>query len=192
MFTLEANAKDWFFDSTKVLERTTKAERSVLIRQGAFLRRRVRTDILRRTKKYGTRRLERDKKGRFKRGSRVNARPGQPPIIHSRDPNASLKKILFAYDANNRSVVVGPAGLDRRLRGSNRGTIPELLEKGGTSSVEQWAYPNSDVWNFGHAIGNSKSRTIRAKYASHPFMGPGLEKEIQAGTFTAPWAGAVK
>ena len=72
-----------FFDSPKVMSKTTAAERRVLSRFGSFVRRRARGSIRKRKK--------------------VSA-PGKPPSAHGK----KLKLILFSYDPTKKSVVVGP------------------------------------------------------------------------------------
>lgn len=193
MFVADYSMKQYFFDAPRVLAATTKAERSVMSRQGAFIKRRVRTDILRRTQSKGRRLVERGLDGRFKRGRQVVSRPGQPPIIRSRDKVANLRNILFAYNPARHTVVIGPVGLNQRLRGSSAQTVPELLEKGGTASIAQWAPGDSNIWNFGQSRKpNTKSRTVAGRYSAHPFMGPGLTKEVAAGTIIGPWSGVVR
>lgn len=194
MFTLDAKVKHLFFDSPRVLSAVTQAERRVMSRQGAFLRRRVRTDILRRVgQRNGRRLVERGLDGRFKRGRQVVARPGQPPLVRSREPINNLRYILFAYNPAHHTVVVGPVGLKKKIHGGSVRTVPELLEKGGTASVWQWAPVNSNVWNFGQYRGpGTKSRRVPGRYSAHPFMGPGLTKEIAAGNIIGPWSGAVR
>jgi len=95
-------AKGLFFDSSKVKQQTSKAERQVLSRFGAFVRTRVRSMIRKR---------------------RAPSAPGQPPSSHT----GLLKRfIYFVYDAARRSVIIGPIRL-----ASKRGDAPELLEEGG-------------------------------------------------------------
>lgn len=193
MLVADYKMKELFFDSPRVLAATTAAERKVMSRQGAFIRRRVKTDILRRTESKGRRLVERGLNGRFVRGRQRVARPGQPPIVRSRDKTATLKNILFAYHPAEHTVVVGPVGLNKSLKGSSARTVPELLEKGGTATVAQWAPTGTNIWNFGGYRGpGTKQRTVSGRYSAHPFMGPGLEKEIAAGTIIGPWSGSVK
>ena len=71
-----------FFDSRKVLRKTSTAERRVLSRFGAFVRRRARGSIRRRKK--------------------ISA-PGQTPSAHGKQ----IKQIFFAYNPANQNVVIG-------------------------------------------------------------------------------------
>ena len=98
--------KGLFFDSAKVQAATSRAERNVLSRFGAFVRRRARTSIRKR-----------------KRPSE----PGQPPSSHT----GLLKRfIFFAYEPQRRSVLIGPVRLNQKV-----GDAPAALERGGRSQV---------------------------------------------------------
>ena len=97
-----SEAKGLFFDSKKVQSATTKAERRVLSRFGAYVRRSARSSIRRR--------------------KRASA-PGQPPSSHT----GLLKRfIFFAYEPRRRSVVIGPVRLNQKS-----GEALPALEHGG-------------------------------------------------------------
>lgn len=101
-------AKGLFFDSKPVMAATSRAERRVLSRFGAFVRKRARTSIRKR--------------------KRI-AEAGSPPSSHV----GLLKKlILFFFDIANRSVIIGPAKLNEKI-----GDAPHALEEGGTTQVMQ-------------------------------------------------------
>jgi len=101
-----SQAKGLFFDSKKVIDATTRAERKVLSRFGAYVRRSARSSIRKR--------------------KRASA-PGQPPSSHT----GLLKRfIFFAYDPGRKSVVIGPARLNQKV-----GNAPHALEHGGRSRV---------------------------------------------------------
>jgi hypothetical protein len=98
--------KGLFFDSKKVIGATTRAERRVLSRFGAYVRRTARSSIRKR--------------------KRVSA-PGRPPSSHT----GLLKRfIFFAYDPDRKSVVIGPTRLNQKA-----GDAPRALEYGGRSRV---------------------------------------------------------
>ena len=126
--------KSSFFDSAKVVSALDKATRKALSKFGAFVRTSARSSIRRR-------------KGISK--------PGNPPNSHQGD----LKKILFAYDAQRQSVVVGPL----RFSGK-RGFATKALEHGGTMVVER----------------KRKSRVIQktVQVAARPFMAPAFQKNL--------------
>ena len=105
MFKTTAQLKGFFFDRKAVMDATTKAERRVLSKQGAFLRKAFR-NALRRRKKTSS--------------------PGQYPHVHSNDKYATLKNILYAYNPSRHSVYVGPVRLNTKHN------VPQLLTHGGT------------------------------------------------------------
>ena len=90
--------------------------------------------------------------------------PGSPPSSHV----GTLKRLIFfGYDLSARSVVIGPAPF--------RSTVeaPPLLEYGGTASRK-----------------DRKGRSVLARYAARPFMGPAFEKE--KSKLPAMWANSVR
>jgi len=95
-------AKGLFFDSKKVQSATTKAERRVLSRFGAYVRRSAGSSIRKR--------------------KRTSA-PGQPPSSHTGLLN---QFIFFAYEPRRRSVVIGPVRLNHKS-----GEALPALEHGG-------------------------------------------------------------
>ena len=132
------------FDGNRIVRGVERANRSALMRAGAFIRRRARSSIRRRKK--------------------ISA-PGKPPSSHT----GRLKGlILFGYDRGSESVVIGP-----RTTG-NRDQAGETLEHGKTVTRRQ------------------RRRRRRVRYRARPFMGPALEKEIEAGSFPKLWANSVK
>ena len=98
--------KGLFFDRAEVMRATSRAERRVLSRFGAFVRRSARSSI-------------RKRKG--------ISQPGRPPSSHT---GLLRKFIFFAYQVQSRSVIVGPVRLNRKV-----GDAPAALEHGGTSRV---------------------------------------------------------
>ena len=105
MFGID-QTKGFFFDSKKVMAATSRAERRVLSRFGAYVRRSARSSIRKRKKV---------------------SQPGRPPSSHT----GLLKRfIYFAYDPSRKAVVIGPTRLDRKS-----GEAPPALERGGRSEV---------------------------------------------------------
>jgi hypothetical protein len=102
-------AKAGFFDRQRVLSATSRAERKILSRFGAFVRQRSRTSI---------------------RSRQAISQPGSPPSSHV---GLLRQFILFAYDSTRRSVVIGPAALNQK-----GGEAPRLLEYGGTAVRVRW------------------------------------------------------
>lgn len=125
--------KSLFFDRKAVLDAVDKAKRAVLSKAGAFIRTVARTSIRKRT------------------GS---APPGSPPHSHV---GLLRNFILFGYDRDSDSVVVGPAKLNKPNE------APRVLEHGGVTTATRFA--------------RGRLRRRRVRVAARPFMGPALEKE---------------
>ena len=163
-FVIDLSMKDWFFDSSAVIRRMDATERRALSRIGAFIRRTARSSLRRRKKV---------------------SKPGQALSIRSKDKFATLKNILFAYDRNQHSVIVGPVRLNRnRPSRIIRGTIPNVLELGGVEGIREkqlksgrWVTTGADEPRPGQA-----KRVRRVVYKARPFMNPALQKEANAGT----------
>jgi hypothetical protein len=124
-------AKGGFFDRGKVIAAMDRATRKALSKFGSFVRQRAKTSI-------------RKRKG--------ISPPGGPPYSHQ----GNLRKFLFfSYDADRKSVVIGPA----RLGGTVDPAALPALEYGGSST--------------GLSKGRRRSISVRAR----PFMGPAFEAE---------------
>ena len=173
MIALDAKIKAYFFDKEKVLRAASAGRIRALSKAGAFIRRRGRS-LLRRRKR--------------------SAAAGQPPSVHSTDDNATLKKIVFAYDPQNESVVVGPVKLNGDPGYAEDVTVPELMEFGGVVTLRRARVINS---TSGRGKGKKTTKVKlaageRLNYADHPFMGPALEQETAAGTIADAWSGCVR
>lgn len=114
-----------FFDERAVRSALDAGTRKALSKFGAFVRRRAKSSIRKR---------------------RRISRPGEPPSSHT---GKLRKSIYFGYDAQNKSVVVGPT----KWSSSN---AQALLEYGG--------------------IGRKKTRG--ALYRPRPYMRPAFQKEL--------------
>ncbi|MFO0943033.1 MAG: hypothetical protein U0930_20030 [Pirellulales bacterium] len=178
MITVDASIKDRFFDRDAVIRAIGRENVRRLSKMGAFICQRARTAILRRGPK------------RKVNGRRASSKPGQPPYVWSRDSFATLRNIQFGLSRDNNAVLIGPRAVPSlRLKRSSAKTVPELLEKGGTSRVA--VDPNT-----GEAIGyvpenDSKVVFRAATYEARPFMGPALQAEIAAGTVRDVWSARV-
>lgn len=135
--------KKLFFDRQAVISKVDAATRRVLSKFGAFVRRSAKSSIRKRKKP---------------------APPGQPPSSHT----GLLKKfIFFGYDADRRSVVIGPT----RLNQKGRGEAPPLLEYGGKATL----------------VRRGKKKYVT--YQARPYMGPAFEKEKPQ--LPAMWRGSI-
>jgi hypothetical protein len=116
--TLSIKVVELFFDRPAVLNRMDAASAKALAKAGAFVRRAARS--------------------RLRRRKRVSL-PGESPSVHSKDPIANLKFILFAFDGR-QSVVIGPVGLNQRQYLDGQllaGTVPNLMEFGGRAGIRE-------------------------------------------------------
>ncbi len=129
---LDLRIKQMFFDRPKVRRAVDAARRKVLSKAGAFIRQTARTSI------------------RKRKGS---SKPGNPPHSHV---GLLRRFILFGYDRQSDTVVVGPVG----FRDS---TAPRVLERGGTTTVTRRR--------------RGKRTERRVRIAARPYMNPALEKE---------------
>jgi hypothetical protein len=161
--------KRTFFDSKTVVSAVDRAERRVLSKFGAYVRRTARSSI---------------------RNRKRISRPGEPPSGHS----GVLRRFLFfGYDRHRASVVIGPAKTNQLYFDDDyrplRGTVPEVLEHGGSVSViEEWIGrgPGTDrahLRSFWVRVDHRRRYSDRPKrrrkitVAARPFMGPSLAKE---------------
>ena len=145
--------KRMFFDRKAVIDAVGQANARNLSRAGSFIRRAARSSLRKR-----------------KRASQ----PGRPPSVHTQDRVATLKNIWFVFERRRASVIVGPLRLgSSTLRGSNRSTVPELHELGGSAVLES----------------RKTKQRRRARYAPRPFMGPAMERELPK--FERLWANSV-
>jgi hypothetical protein len=150
-----------FFDRKAILARLTPAERRVVSKFGAFVRRTARSSI---------------------RQSKKSAQPGQPPKAHTKDKFATLRNILFAYDPARHSVVIGPV----KIRRSGFQQVAQITELGGTvSGVPQRVQVQGKRKRW-----RKTGRKVTARYAPHPFMQPAFQKE-QKESLPSLWRGAI-
>lgn len=97
-------AKGMFFDRKAVTSAVDRAERRVLSRFGAFVRRGAKSSIRKRKRA---------------------AEPGMPPSSHT---GLLKRNIFFLYESRHSSVVIGPT-----LLGTGT-DAPRLLEHGGAAT----------------------------------------------------------
>jgi hypothetical protein len=152
-------AKDFFFDRQAVRDRLSKANRKALSKAGAYIRRRARSSLRRR---------------------KNTSPPGQPPSVHTADAVATLKNILFAYEPERESLVVGPVKLNQKtLLGPELGyaTVPQVQEFGARVKTREVRVGNR--WRSGvrRVRPGQPVRVRAATYPARPFMGPALEAE---------------
>ena len=178
--------KKSFFDRAKVQKSMDRGTHRALSKGLSYIRTRQRTSINRRKKV---------------------SRPGRPPNAHSRDPVASIKNILFAYDARTKSGVVGMVKLNQKQQDwidSGSLTVPQIMEDGAVVAIHEVATAYSlkkrgrssnKAWRRRDKRRKARPgdlrRTRRAVYRPRPSAGPALEAEIAAGSIMTPWANVV-
>jgi hypothetical protein len=140
--------KALFFDREKVRKAVNRAERRALSNFGARVRTRAISSVLRHPVRKG-----------FGVKSRVSNREGVSPPGTS--PFAHLgylpKFTFFAYDTENRSVIIGPARLNGVRADS---TALRTLEEGGSENIVR------------------RGVARRATYRARPWMRPAFEAEL--------------
>lgn len=157
-------AKATFFDRELVMRRMHAATRKALSRFGAYVRQRARSSIRKR--------------------KRPSA-PGSPPSSHT----GILKQfILFAYEPEKRSVVVGPAKTNQVFFAGDgqpvQGTVPGILEQGGEVrilEVYKWGqWRRMDLRSRRRANDlPTRLRTVRIE--ARPYMQPAFDAELPRG-----------
>lgn len=146
---LRAEITKMFFDKPKVTRAVSDGCRAALSKAGAFIRQKAKTSIRKRKKPSS---------------------PGKPPSSHA----GSLRNnILFGYEPQNKTVVVGPVGF-------NGSDAPTMLEFGGKTKRVQ----------VKTVKGKRKLVKKTAVYRARPFMQPALDQNIKA--IPATFTGVVK
>ncbi len=150
--------KATFFDRDAVLKRLDRATIRALAKGGAFIRTHARSSMPKRKK---------------------TSAPGSPPSSHV---GLVKKHLFFGYDARTRSVVIGPALLNKPDR-----ALLERIEKGGITTVRTIRVAartrggrlkktkNGDVVFETRHSNSAENRTVT--YQPRPFMGPALAAE---------------
>lgn len=121
--------------------------------------------------------------------------PGQPPRVHS-SGFQSLKNILFFYDPQTETVVVGPRKFNQKQQSwidLGTKTVPEVLEHGDAVTIRE---ESRDGRRWRHRRQKKRPgvqyRKRRAIYKPRPFMAVGLREEIAAGTIPKAWSNVVR
>ena len=136
--TVTLEIKELFFDRKHVEHAIGRARVRALSKMGAFVRQRAQTSM---------------------RRVRGPSRPGEPPHAHQGDLR---RYILFGYDPQTDTVVVGPLGF-------RRSEAPHVLEFGGRTPSRRL----------------KRDAVIRPR----PYMGPALEQERE--NFVGLWRNSV-
>lgn len=95
------------------------------------------------------------KKGKLVNGKMIPSKPGNPPFYWDQPGLTFNKSILFAHDAANQTMVVGPIA-------GRHGKLGALHEFGGSQKIK--------------VMDNGKEKSVMATYPARPFMQPALDK----------------
>ena len=175
MISMTMEMKKAFFDTKAIKKAVDKETRRAISRSLSYIRTTQRQSIKRR--KY-------------------TSRPGNPPIAHSRDPVATVKNILFAYDVKTQSGIVGMVKLNSsRSAIASSMELPELLEFGGAVRLNEVSR-DGKAWYQSRRTSRIlpshwKKRQRLVRIAPRPSAGPALEAEAEAGNILSPWANVV-
>jgi len=169
-FNVGMRMKQMFFDRPAVIRSIEPGKLRVLRTHAGSIRKTARRSMKRVTKaaKAKARKLRTEA---MQRGDRAFhdptvSKPGQPPKIHT-EGDFNPKKILFGYDTNSDSVVVGP------VRTNSRHNAVETLEKGGNVPIYMGR--------------RRKRKLIKTVYVrARPFMRPA--EELMRPDFESAWA----
>lgn len=169
-FNVSMRMKQMFFDRPAVYRSIEPGKLRVLRTHAGSIRKTARRSM-KRVSKAAKAKLKKKRAEAMERGDRVFrdptvSKPGQPPKIHT-DGDFNPKRILFGYDTNSDSVVVGP------VRTNSRHNAVETLEHGGNVPIYMGR--------------RRKRKLIKTVYVrARPFMRPAEEK-MRPG-FQAEWA----
>lgn len=170
-----ASLKRLFFDKQRVKDSLSPKRLEYLSKLGGRIRKHARNSMKR---KGAARKRPKNLKGKAfqkwidEKINRPAAPAGSPPYMHSGDENASLKKILFAYDGKF-SAVVGPV----LLNGSRHKGAPAtaIQEHGGRVVVrEKREFGTKGRWVIasGRIPQGAQQRSRAVGVEPRPFMSP--------------------
>jgi hypothetical protein len=158
-----AKLKSFFFDRLKVQRAIDKATAKNLSKAGAYIMRTAR-GLIRSAGKKG-----------------LPSKPGKPP----KNRTGLLRdRILFAYEPDRRSVIVGPEATNQVFFSGDgkpvTGTVPGVLEYGGSISVLEVQRTNGE-WTRADLRSKRRNagkptRLRKVDIAARPYMGPALAK----------------
>jgi hypothetical protein len=123
--------------------------------------------------------------------------PGKPPKSHVPDGQFASLRTIFYHSDGAFGVIIGPVGLNQfqYLNDTlSAGTVPALMEEGGTAGIREVSWEHK-VWKNGvgpgqvidsgwHRIGRrrprpgEKTRVRLAHYPARPFMKPALRNVL--------------
>ncbi len=169
--------KKYFLDSSYVKSRISNAARLILIRQGAFIRKKARSLIRKAPQMRLSAMSKKDRQRHYiaiwrakKRGKPKPRRPsrsslpGKPPYSQV---GTLRRSILFLYDPGSETVVVGPEKTPSKAK--TKEPICHILEYGGPSA---------------------NARGARFHIKKRPYMGPAAKKGLEE--YERKWKDSVR
>jgi hypothetical protein len=103
------------------------------------------------------------------------SKPGQSPVVHSRNRYANLRNVLFSYDPSTQTGVVGSIRLPK-----SKSAVPGILEHGGTVTIP------------GRLLRNGRrTRPVTVKIAKRPAASVALQKADRNGELLVPFRNSV-
>lgn len=110
---------------------------------------------------------------KVQRKKRPHSLPGEPPLVNT--TKSPLKtRILYALDKLRKRVIIGPAIFPQR---KSTGTpVPQLLERGGSATIETITYKKSTP--------RPRTRLVNRRgdlWANRPFYSRTTKKDRKAG-----------
>jgi hypothetical protein len=154
-------AKAAFFDRKRVSSVINRRAFQVNRRFGGFVRRTAMNSLRQRKKA---------------------APPGQPPHSHTK---VLKRNIFFFADPNDNNVIIGPAKTNQTFFNKDgkpvKGTVPEVLEYGGSIRVFESKPRWANVWRrvdlrSRRRIKGQQTRLRRVDIEARPYMRPAFEK----------------
>lgn len=138
-----------FFDAEKIKSALDAGLRGTLSQAGAFVQRRAKSSI-RNAPRIDVRTGQVTRKRKNVETRPATAPPGHPPYSHE---GSLRRRILFGYDTESRSEIIGPAFF-------KTGRVRELLEHGGDATLR-----------------TKSGKTRQVHYRGNAFMRPAGEAE---------------
>jgi hypothetical protein len=159
---LTVASKESFFDREAVQQQVQEAtlNHRALNRTGGMIRT-IARGLIRRVKKRTT-----------------VSPPGQPP--RSRDPQGRYKRIIYAWDAVEKGVVVGHVGYKTK---GNPSTVPSTHEFGKSAQVPRVMLrrPKPVNWTSQKAKQRRNRAFKRLMRSFGPFQEPGRNRQLATG-----------
>jgi hypothetical protein len=169
-FTVNLRMRRFFLDRVEVERRIGQRKARALNRGGTFVRQNARKLL-----------------GKPSSNKRRLPRPaGKPPRVWTQDERATLRNILYHYNAGSDSVIIGPVHLNQvQQQAVELGaiTVPQIHEFGGPVIIREVSDDRGRTWhrrNLRRTLRTwERARERRAHYPKRPFMAPALQNTLR-------------